>query len=936
MELAYMNKNYNIWELHCTPKSVIPYSQISGARTNHEREAQEIRQKAVENLQAEKIEIGNISQAVNTYNYLGNEDSRFIHLSPETLWQSLVDFPKLLLDVKRIIGLLYQNHVLVLGSEFNDKFYLARYLAKEIYHQTNLDDVKVFLIYTISPENINNDLSKLRESAQTNFVIATTDYPKTRWAGIGLDNYWWQPEREDIYIPESLVNSLYEQLNFNTKLILNSVINKSPSSELTNIEIKEYLFVQLGNQKIVTFAGINNCARILNQLDINEKINQEKLTEIFALANNQRESLKKWYNTYLSSREQLLAIGLSLFDGLFEDQFFAALEKVVEDVWQKRDASLQALDYSDLINLSNYFEFTDFIVETNQLDGFKFVQTQDIENKLVLRQIALNRPNERRLLFEVAWDSHRRQILTTLPTLVNFIKESVQSNLSNWELSGGSVRRNQLHNVIIETISDLGLVSKNTTGKVQNALLELAAQREIAIQDVAARAIKRWYQYGGEQELFKTLQQFYFLTINKQKELIDEKKPRTSEPVKKPQNLMFFVLNFVVNLFIKLFKKIIPYSAKEKSELLREYSDYIGNNNFIQSIQNLEEFIAKEDCLFTSKIMLGLTSVYRSNDLWENKQDSVEEDCIGASVALAVGYAARDDHQTSSCLRTEFLDWLKELSESRFPLVHVYFGYHTLFYLVPLYLEQLKDWLKEVTQKHIDVLNHAIALSLANAYNVSGNRATIRQLLNEWEQESSPSSEWEKTLRKQEALQKTVVLTYGLIEYPNNDELTVNQALNRLGKILNNQPSLLVRAAVISAICNLAFRYFNIIEFELQNLVANFRANEAEKFIKILTDIYLKQRANLSGGNDEIKVNERSYQIWTDSERPLTEIEKAMYRWIRRMEPEVPQNQVREPEHKTAAQKVALAAFTSFAVNLDQEEERLIQELKGETNHAES
>lgn len=336
MELAYMNKNYNIWELHCTPKSVIPYSQISGARTNHEREAQEIRQMAVENLQAEKIEIGNISQAVNTYNYLGNEDSRFIHLSPETLWQSLVDFPKLLLDVKRIIGLLYQNHVLVLGSEFNDKFYLARYLAKEIYHQTNLDDVKVFLIYTISPENINNDLSKLRESAQTNFVIATTDYPKTRWAGIGLDNYWWQPEREDIYIPESLVNSLYEQLNFNTKLILNSVINKSPSSELTNIEIKEYLFVQLGNQKIVTFAGINNCARILNQLDINEKINQEKLTEIFALANNQRESLKKWYNTYLSSREQLLAIGLSLFDGLFEDQFFAALEKVVEDVWQKK------------------------------------------------------------------------------------------------------------------------------------------------------------------------------------------------------------------------------------------------------------------------------------------------------------------------------------------------------------------------------------------------------------------------------------------------------------------------------------------------------------------------------------------------------------------------------------------------------------------------
>ncbi|WP_193957315.1 hypothetical protein [Microcystis aeruginosa] len=935
-----MNKNYNIWELHCTPKSVIPYSKISGARTDPKREAQEIRQMAVENLQAEKIEIGDIKQAVNTYNYLGNEDSSFTHLSPESLLQSLVDFPELSLDIKRIIGLLYQNHVLVLGGEFDDKFYFARYLAKEIYHQINLDDVKVFLIYTISPQNISSDLSKLRESAQTNFVIATTDYPKSRWAGIGLDNYWWQPEREEIYTPESLVNSLYNKLHFNTKLLLSLVINESPLSELTNkdvIGIKEYLHAQLGNKKIVTFAGINNCARILNQLDINEQINQEKLTEIFALANNQRESLKKWYNTYLSSREQLLAISLSLFDGLFEDQFFAALEKIVEDVWQKRDASLQALDYSDLINLSNHFEFTDFIVETDQLDGFKFVQTQDIENQLVLRQIALNRSNERRLLFEVAWDSHRRQILTTLPTLVNFIKESVQSNLSNWELSGGSVRRNQLHNAIIETISDLGLVSKNTTGKVQNALLELAAQREIAIQDVAARAIKRWYQYGGEQELFKTLQQFYFLTISKQKELIDNTKNSNAQPIKKQQKFILVLLDFIVNIFLELFKSLSGDSATKKPELISKYSDYLGNTNFIQSIQNLEELIFK-NCLSTSEIILRLSSIYRCNYLEENKQnfEKIREDCIGSTIALAVGYTARDDHQNSSCLRAEFLDWLKELSESRFPLVHVYLGYHTLFYLVPLYLEQLKDWLKEVTQKHIDVLNHAIALSLANAYNLPGNRATICQLLNEWEQESSPSSEWEKTLRKQEALQKTVVLTYGLIEYPNNDELTVNQALNRLGKILNNQPSLLVRAAVISAICNLAFRYFNIIEFELQNLVANFRANEAEKFIKILTDIYLKQRANLSGGNDEIKVNERSYQIWTDSERPLTEIEKAMYRWIRRMEPEVPQNQVREPEHKTAAQKVALAAFTSFAVNLDQEEERLIQKLKGETNHAES
>lgn len=955
-----MNKIYPTWELHCSPNSVIPYSQISGAKTNANGETQEIRQVAVENIQAEKIEVGDIKQAVNNYNYLGNEDSSFIHLSPETLLRSIADFPNLSLNIEKIFGALSKNRVLVLGGNFNDKFYFARYLAKEIY-QTNLDiddDIKVFLIHAITPQNINNDLSKLRESAKTNFVIATTDYPRARWTGMGLDDCWWQPEIHDLYTQKSLADSLWNKLNFNTKLLLKSVINPSSLSEITYeditktelthediTKIKEFCFEQLSDKKIVTFVGINNCARILNQLDISQKISQEKLTEIFALANNQRESLKKWYNIYLSSREQLLAIGLSLFDGLFEDQFFAALEKVVEDVWQKRDASLQAIDYNDLINLSNHFEFADFIVETNQLDGFKFVQTQETENQLVFRKIVLNRSDERRLLFEVAWDSHRRQILTTLPTLVNFIKESVQSNRSDWELSGGAVRRNQLYNVIIETISDLCLVSKNTTGKVQNALLELAAQREIAIQDVAARSINRWYQYVRgqefEQELFKTLQQFYYLTISKQKELIDDRKKRDSQPIKKQRKFIFVFLDFLINLFSRFFKSFTLDLATEKPELISKYSDYIGETNFTQLIQNLEELIFK-NCLLTSEIILGLSSVYRSNYLWENKpnSDEIREDCIGATIALAVGYAARDDLQNSSHLRAEFLNWLKELSESRFPLVHVYFGYHTLFYLVPLYLEQLKDWLKEVTQKHIDVLNHAIALSLANAYNVPGNRATIRQLLEKWEQESSPSNEWRNRLRKQEALQKTVVLTYGLIEYPNNDELTVNQALSRLEKILNNKPSSLVRVAVVSAICNLAFRYFNNIEVKLQNLVDSFRSNEKEKLVKILTYIYLEQRANLSGGNDEIKVNERSYPIWIDSERPLTDIERTMYRWIRKIEPKVPKNQVREPEqqqaNKTAAQKVALATFTSFAANLDQKEEQLIQELKGELNYAES
>ena len=76
------------------------------------------------------------------------------------------------------------------------------------------------------------------------------------------------------------------------------------------------------------------------------------------------KDIYNWYKK-LTPREQLIAIGLSFFDGLFEDQFFAALEEVVESAWKKRDASLRALDYCDL-DVPSLRKFFNFIETTDQ------------------------------------------------------------------------------------------------------------------------------------------------------------------------------------------------------------------------------------------------------------------------------------------------------------------------------------------------------------------------------------------------------------------------------------------------------------------------------------------------------------------------------------------------------------------------------------------
>ena len=84
--------------------------------------------------------------------------------------------------------------------------------------------------------------------------------------------------------------------------------------------------------------------------------------------NNYQENLRDWYDFILDDREKLLALGLNLFEGLFVDQFFAALEEVVEQTWQKRDPSLRALDYCDLSKVRDFFKFGTVGIDSSNQD----------------------------------------------------------------------------------------------------------------------------------------------------------------------------------------------------------------------------------------------------------------------------------------------------------------------------------------------------------------------------------------------------------------------------------------------------------------------------------------------------------------------------------------------------------------------------------------
>jgi hypothetical protein len=152
-----------------------------------------------------------------------------------------------------------------------------------------------------------------------------------------------------------------------------------------------------------------------------------------------------------------------------------------------------------------------------------------------------------------------------------------------------------------------------------------------------------------------------------------------------------------------------------------------------------------------------------------------------------------------------------------------------------------------------------------------------------------------------------------------------------LSQLIKKEKNELVRSSIVSALYSLSYRYFSDIEVQLRQVLDDLTNDEQENLVKIVTNIYLEQRASLQGGDEEIFIKGQRYQVWLDSDRRSehpTAVEEVLFRWVRRLG-----NEGDNTGNSSVAQQFALRAFASFARELEQREEMLIQELKEMRNH---
>lgn len=536
---------------------------------------------------------------------------------------------------------------------------LVAAIRGEGYEKFKKNQHNIIILPDIQPQY---NLNQIEQAAGrgNNYVIATTDVPIAKWTVANKLVIWDTSTDPPIYQSKDLAEALIQKLN-DKKISLNDDLKLSIQESVGDY-LKKIAEVEYCLQLLLT-------KKEISKITIHEAV--------CGARKNRKNSLKQWFNSSaLTDKEKLLVLGLSFFDGLFEDQFFAALEIVVRDVWQQRDPTLMALDYQDLENLGNYYELSERTDDEMNSNGFKVINTENYPTKPAIGKIKIRNYNDRPQLLEVAWKTHRRQIMNALGAIVNIVKESVEQQPGNWELYGTLFRRNLLHNTVSQTLCDIGLGETSAAIDVRTPLLELASHETFEVKDVAAQAIAQWYIYGSIQEQSLSRQRFFGTLTN------------------------FWSI------------------ATQKQ---------------IWSIATQKQKDASET---------------------EERQEN-----IGAAVARTISYAAINT-SSSEEFKQDFLNWLEEISRHPSQIVREHFGYHTLFNIVPVYLDELKESLKEWTQKY-EELNHPIAVALARAY--KEHPSSVKDILDKWRNEARQNL----SDIKNERLLTTVALTYGEIEYDN-------------------------------------------------------------------------------------------------------------------------------------------------------------------------
>lgn len=446
-----------------------------------------------------------------------------------------VDSPMALDLVQHLVD----SHLLILAGDFDDKANCARHLAYLLRERLQTEELRIrvrercrskdpqqietafqskgavilLLLEVTDRQIVDYSPSKLRGLLRQNqsYAIITTEGSRADWgideAGLNAQ-LWWELSWQTYYHRDLLVEFFNAQIARADCSLPDGVLPETSGEPLLIKGIPLATVVQ----QLKIPSRVQSFSEWL--LKAERPVTAKAVKEQLAYLEGDPDAIVHWYRQFEPS-EQLLVLGLTLFDGLPDDLLFTALELLVGKIWRSSDPGLRQYDYRDLSKFSAYFK------QNKSEEGFFRVQCDSTRR--------------RRHFLALAWGSQRRRLLAALPALTQLIRVSAahtepehmevpiplqspgiskameserygKSERDDRELYLTESRTFQLHQILVESLSLIGLLSADV---IEPYLLELVTDPAESVQKFAAKALAAWRDESQEKKLFPLLKRWW-------------------------------------------------------------------------------------------------------------------------------------------------------------------------------------------------------------------------------------------------------------------------------------------------------------------------------------------------------------------------------------------------------------------------------------------
>ncbi|HEV7671354.1 MAG TPA: hypothetical protein VGS22_22780 [Thermoanaerobaculia bacterium] len=560
-------------------------------------------------------------------------------------------------------------------------------------------------------------------------------------------------------------------------------------------------------------------------------------------------AIGSWYQ-HLSPHAQRLVVGLLLFEGLFDDQLFGALDVLVQEIWRPRLPSLESFEYKDLEAVVSYFR----LPETEH-GGIR---------------VEARSPEHGKALFDAVWRFRRRDLLATLPAILWLVKTSgnraAEEEAAEEEKRNGAAAPNADPPKGAEEKSKRADAKRKDTGTPTKPGGEQVAPKS----NQESAALSRWERYGPIREL---------VSSSERRERLDE------------------VLSRSLGQIAMRSPAVVESCLLELAGHESEGAHAVTARALGGLLGSVRESYVLDLLLEWNKDAREKQSVFLSRK--ENQEKDLPEQrryvAIRATTAQVLASAAFElpaGRLPEPCVRL-----LEQLAEDWNLEVRRQLRFQALPALVMRHQRQLDSVLWEIL-RYGDLIE-PVAFGWAQAH--EQRPADAAKLLEEWQArcvDDVPTPSTELPVQR-EARMSVVALTHGFVDYRSPAaQASLEAAVGKLKRMLNERHPF-VRRHVFRAIGMLIRGYFERLESSLRELVEGVGIEDRNEIVAPLVGIYLSQRQALQGGQLHLEVDGVSYQVWRGKDRPSTRLENILQRWLT------------DPDH-ASAQQIALEAFVAF------------------------